>query len=82
MHLRKPLLFLGCATVMSLGACAKKDAVVSDSTAMIIDSTALRNGTIMRDSLMIRDSIRLDSARRADSIRIVDTLGAKKTPPA
>jgi hypothetical protein len=82
MNLQKPLLLLGTAALTILGACNKKDAATSDTTAMNIDSTALRTDVI-RDSAAIRDSIRLDSARRADSIRIVDTLGAKKgtTPP-
>lgn len=82
MNLQKPLLLIGIAALATLGACNKKDAAMSDTTAMTIDSTALRNDAI-RDSASIRDSIRLDSARRADSIRIVDTLGTKRgtTPP-
>lgn len=73
------LLIAGAASTM-LGACARKDApIMSDTTAMTIDSTSMSTDTMMLR--MQADSTRLDSARRADSIRVVDTLSGKRPGP-
>ena len=57
------------AAFVSIAACAKKDAAMTDTTAMMAPPAMAP----AMDSQMMADSLKADSIRKADSMKMADT---------